>query len=109
MNSGAGEQTAGQRADQDGDEGSALDQTVAADQFILNDTLTALNGVRIQTPNSLLGDTIAFRARTVGLLDWKGRPDRGLVQSDTQGRNQHGQVVFSMRGQLLVERRQPKT
>ena len=39
MNSGPGEQAAGQRADQDGDEGSTLDQTVTADQFILGEVL----------------------------------------------------------------------
>lgn len=39
-------------------------QHAAAKQIILNDTLTALNGVQIQTPNSLLGDTIAFHYNT---------------------------------------------
>ena len=35
----SGEQAAGQRTDQDGDEGPALNQTVAADQFILGEVL----------------------------------------------------------------------
>jgi acyl dehydratase len=55
------------------------------------------------------GDTLEFRARTAGLLDWKSRADRGLVQTDTQGRNQKGEIVFSIRGQILAERRTPRS
>ncbi len=51
------------------------------------------------------GDTIEFRAKTAALLDWKSRTDRGLKQTDTQGRNQHGEVIFAIRGQILIQRR----
>lgn len=54
------------------------------------------------------GDTLSFRARTAALVDWKSRLDRGLIQTDTQGRNQNGDIVFSIRGQILAERREPR-
>jgi acyl dehydratase len=53
------------------------------------------------------GDTIEFRARTAGLIDLRSRPDRGLILTDSQGRNQNGEIVFAIRGQILAERRPP--
>lgn len=53
------------------------------------------------------GDTITFRGRTAAKIDLKSRPDRGLLQTDSQGRNQKGEVVFNIRGQILAERREP--
>jgi acyl dehydratase len=53
------------------------------------------------------GDTITFRGRTAAKIDLKSRPDRGLLQTDSQGRNQRGEVVFNIRGQILAERREP--
>jgi acyl dehydratase len=54
-----------------------------------------------------VGDTISFRNRTAGKIDLKSRPDRGLLVFETQGRNQHHDVVFAITGQILVERRTP--
>jgi acyl dehydratase len=54
-----------------------------------------------------VGDTISFRTRTSEKIDLKSRPDRGLMRFHTQGRNQHGETVFAITGQILVERRQP--
>lgn len=51
------------------------------------------------------GDTLTFRGRTAAKIDLKSRPDRGLIQTDSQARNQHGEVVFAIRGQILAERR----
>lgn len=53
------------------------------------------------------GDTIEYRGRVVEMLDWKSRPDRGLIVTDNQGRNQKGEIVFAIRGQILAERRKP--
>jgi acyl dehydratase len=53
------------------------------------------------------GDTLTFRGRTAAKIDLKSRPDRGLIQTDSQARNQHGEVVFAIRGQILAERREP--
>lgn len=39
-------------------------QHAAANEVLVNDTLTALYGVRIQTPNSFLGDTLSFHYKT---------------------------------------------
>ena len=51
------------------------------------------------------GDTIEYRGRIVEKLDWKNRPDRGLIVTDNQGRNQKGEIVFAIRGQIFAERR----
>lgn len=54
------------------------------------------------------GDTIEFRGRIADKLDWKSRPDRGLIVTDNQGRNQKGEIVFALRGQIFAERRTPR-
>ncbi len=51
------------------------------------------------------GDTIEIRARISDKLDWKSRPDRGLIVTDNQARNQKGEIVFAIRGQILAERK----
>lgn len=55
------------------------------------------------------GDTIEYRGRIVEKLDWKNRPDRGLIVTDNQGRNQRGEIVFAIRGQIFAERKSPLT
>jgi acyl dehydratase len=51
------------------------------------------------------GDTIEFRGRIDSMSDWRSRPDRGLVETENQGRNQHGEIVFAIRGRILAEKR----
>jgi acyl dehydratase len=53
------------------------------------------------------GDTLTFRGRTAAKIDLKSRPDRGILQTDSQARNQRGEIVFNIRGQILAERREP--
>jgi acyl dehydratase len=53
------------------------------------------------------GDTIEFRGRVDAKLDWRSRSDRGLIETENQGRNQHGDIVFAIRGRILAERRTP--
>jgi acyl dehydratase len=53
------------------------------------------------------GDTIEFRGRIDAMLDWCSRPDRGLIETENQGRNQHGEIVFAIRGRILAEKRTP--
>lgn len=55
------------------------------------------------------GDTIEFRGRVDSKLDWRSRPDRGLIETENQGRNQNGDIVFTIRGRILAERRTPLT
>jgi acyl dehydratase len=52
-----------------------------------------------------VGDTIAYRTRVSDKVDLKSRPGRGLLVSEAQGRNQHGEIVFTITTQMLVERR----
>ncbi len=52
------------------------------------------------------GDSIEFRGRIIEKRDWKSRPDRGLIVTENQGRNQKGEIVFGIVGQILAERRQ---
>ena len=54
-----------------------------------------------------VGDTITYRNRTTQKIDLKSRPERGLVVTETQGRNQKGEIVFAINGQILAERREP--
>jgi acyl dehydratase len=51
-----------------------------------------------------VGDTIQYRTRVSDKVDLKSRPDRGLLVSEAQGRNQHGEIVFVITTQMLVER-----
>jgi acyl dehydratase len=54
-----------------------------------------------------VGDTIEFRTRLAEKIDLKSRPERGLLASTVQGRNQKGEIVFSNTTQMLAERRAP--
>ncbi len=53
-----------------------------------------------------VGDTIRYRARLAEKIDLKTRPERGLLASLVQGRNQHGEIVFAVMSQILAERRE---
>jgi acyl dehydratase len=52
-------------------------------------------------------DTVEFKMRLTDKVDLKSRPDRGLLVSKVQGRNQHGDIVFEIDAQIFVERRAP--
>jgi acyl dehydratase len=53
------------------------------------------------------GDTVEFRSRLTQKVDLKSRPERGLLVFSSQGRNQHGELVFQITTQLLAQRREP--
>jgi acyl dehydratase len=53
----------------------------------------------------LAGDTISFRSRVIGSRPLASNPKRGLVTMLTQGRNQHGKIVFAVEGQVFADRR----
>lgn len=53
----------------------------------------------------LAGDTIEFRSKVVEKRVLKSRPNRGLIVSRAEGRNQRGEVVYRFTGQIIVERR----
>lgn len=55
----------------------------------------------------MVGDTISFRARISDKIDLRSRPDRGLLMTESQGRNQKGEVVFTINSQFFAERREP--
>ena len=54
-----------------------------------------------------VGDTVSYRASLAEKIDLKSRPERGLLASRVQGRNQKGEIVFSVMSQILAERREP--
>jgi acyl dehydratase len=54
-----------------------------------------------------VGDTIEFRARLAEKIDLKSRPNRGILASEVQARNQNGDIVFALISQILVDRREP--
>ncbi len=54
-----------------------------------------------------VGDTLEYRGRLAQKIDLKSRPERGIVATDIQARNQRGEIVFLVTSQILVERREP--
>jgi acyl dehydratase len=54
-----------------------------------------------------VGDTIEFRSRLAEKIDMRSRPDRGILASEVQARNQKGEIVFSLVSQILADRREP--
>jgi acyl dehydratase len=54
-----------------------------------------------------VGDTIAYRGRLIEKIDLKSRPNRGLLASAMQGRNQRGEIVFAVTSLVLADRREP--
>lgn len=54
-----------------------------------------------------VGDTIEFRARLAEKIDMKSRPNRGILVSKVQARNQKGEIVLSVLTQILADRRVP--
>jgi acyl dehydratase len=54
----------------------------------------------------LVGDTVSYRARIIDKIDLKSRPDRGLIKTLSQGRNQRGEIVFSVSSIIFAERRE---
>ncbi len=53
----------------------------------------------------MVGDTLAYRSRVTGKVDLKSRPDRGVLQMQSQARNQHGEIVFDYLGAIFAERK----
>ena len=53
------------------------------------------------------GDTIAYRARLAEKIDLKSRPERGLLATAVQARNQKGEIVLAVTAQVLADRREP--
>jgi acyl dehydratase len=53
------------------------------------------------------GDTVSYRIRLIEKIVLESRPDRGLLASAVQGRNQRGELVFSVVSQILADRREP--
>lgn len=51
------------------------------------------------------GDTISYRIKTIDKVEMKSRPDRGIVVSQGQGRNQKGEIVFDYQGMIIVEKK----
>ena len=63
----------------------------------------------LQWPKPVLaGDTVSFRQQVINKIELKSRPDRGLVVTRCEGRNQKGDIVYRFTGQMFVERRTPQ-
>jgi len=54
-----------------------------------------------------VGDTLEYRGRLAQKIDLKSRPDRGILATEIQARNQKGEVVLMATQQILAERREP--
>ena len=51
------------------------------------------------------GDTLSLRMTVTECVPSRSRPDRGIVRSLLELRNQHGEVAVSIKGMNLVRRR----
>lgn len=51
------------------------------------------------------GDTLTYQRIVTGKTESRSRPDWGLIHSDMQAHNQDGELVFSFKGTVFVERR----
>jgi acyl dehydratase len=51
------------------------------------------------------GDTLSARLTILESIPSRSKPDRGLIRSLTELRNQHGEVVLTVRGLSLLGRR----
>ena len=51
------------------------------------------------------GDTLSLRMTILETIPSRTKPDRGLVRSLMEMRNQHGEVVLTIRGLSLLGRR----
>jgi acyl dehydratase len=54
-----------------------------------------------------VGDTVTYRTRMIEKIDMKSRPNRGLLASAVQARNQKGELVFAVTSLILADRRRP--
>ncbi len=46
-----------------------------------------------------VGDTVSYRLQLIQKIDLKSRPDRGMLASAVQGRNQKGEIVLAVTSQ----------
>jgi acyl dehydratase len=53
-----------------------------------------------------VGDALQYRGRLAQKIDLKSRPNRGIIATEIQARNQKGEVVFLVTTQILAERRE---
>ena len=51
-----------------------------------------------------VGDTVSYRMRLIEKIDLQSRPNRGLLASAVQGRNQKGEIVFAVTSLILADR-----
>jgi len=51
------------------------------------------------------GDTLSARVTVLECIPSRGKPDRGIVRSAVEMRNQHGEVVVTSKGLSLFGRR----
>ncbi len=51
------------------------------------------------------GDTLSVRMTVLESIPSRSKPDRGLIRSSMEMRNQHGEVVLTLRGLGLYGRR----
>jgi acyl dehydratase len=54
-----------------------------------------------------VGDTLEYRGRLVEKIDLKSRPNRGIIATEVQARNQRGEIAYRVISQILAERREP--
>ena len=71
---------------------------VGVTDITLGTTLANLgyDNVRFSKP-VFIGDTIYTETEVIGKRDSKSHPNAGLVEFELRGRNQHGEVVVSLR------------
>ena len=54
------------------------------------------------------GDTIYSETEVLEKRESSSKPDRGIVYVETRTRNQHGEVVLTLRRRVLIPKKNPQ-
>ena len=79
---------------------------VQVHDLTLGTTIANLGYNDVKFPNPVFfGDTIYTETEVISRRESKSRPDAGIVEFETRGRNQRGEIVVSMRRTGLMIKR----
>jgi acyl dehydratase len=54
------------------------------------------------------GQTLTYSTENIAKLDWKSRPELGLLEARNEARDENGEVVMSFVGRVLIPRKPKK-
>ena len=83
---------------------------VGVTELTLGTTLGNLGFGEIAFPNPVrIGDTLRAETEVISNRESKSRPDAGIVEFETRGYNQRGEVIATVRRKALMKRASAKS